>query len=238
MRTILIGVISIIVFVRLGCAQTVLLEQHVDNDTTHENYGPNLRHYVYTTVGYGFVAGQSEKSGFPVKYGRAGEIRLTGKYKNRLNDIFSWGFGVHYSTMFFPLKQDSAKKYPDKLLHDKERFTFNNLGGEIFARINFDKRRGNIIGSYIDIGGYIDWVFLTKHYIKDKNLSGSLSKTTEVTNTGLITTHNFNHGISLKLGYKSIALVAKYRISDMFISRYAIPEFPRFMFGIEIGMIN
>ena len=238
MRTRLIGVICIMGFVRFGYAQTVLLEQHVDEDTTHENYGPNLQHYLYTTVGYGFLAGKSEKSGIPVKYGSAGEVILGGKYKSRLNNVFSLGLGMNYSTSFFPLKQDSSKIYPDKVLHDKERFTFNNLGGDIFARINFDKRRGNVIGSYIDIVGYIDWVFLTKYSTKDKNLSGALSKAKKVTNIGLVTTHNFNYGTSIKLGYKSVALVAKYRISDMFISRYAIPEFPRFMFGIEIGTIN
>ncbi|MBL4623733.1 MAG: hypothetical protein JKY42_01110 [Flavobacteriales bacterium] len=234
----LVGFILIMAISCIAYTQTVLLEQHVDEDTTRENYGPNLKHYMYTAIRYGLVSGSSDVVGLPVKYGNASEITWGIKYKNRLSDLFSWGLGINYSAQYFPLKQDSSKIYPNSILHDKERFTFNNLGADLFARINFDNRRGNVIGTYIDLGGYLDWVFLTKYYTKDKNPAGSMSKNTEVTQTGLTTTHNFNYGATAKIGYKSIALVAKYRFSDIFISRYDIPEFPRFIFGIEIATIN
>ena len=234
----LIWLIIIVLISVSGTSQTVLLEQHVDSDTTKENYGPNLKHYLFTALGSNFAAGKSSAVGLPIRYGSAGEITWGVKYKNRLNNTFSWGLGINYTAQYFPLEQDSSKTYPNNILHDKERLTFNNLGGDLFARINFNKRRGNVIGTYVDLGGYIDWVFLTKHYTKDKSPSGSISKSIEVTQTGITTVNSFNYGTTAKFGYKSIAFVAKYRWSDMFISQHNIPEFPRFMFGIELGTIK
>ena len=67
----------------VGRTQTVLLEQHVDNDTTKENYGPNLKHYLFTAIGFNLVAGKSGAVGMPIEYGNAGEITWGVKYKNR-----------------------------------------------------------------------------------------------------------------------------------------------------------
>lgn len=219
-------------------AQTVLLEQHVDEDTLKENYGPNLKHFMYTYISYGLVAGSSGKAGLPVKYGSAGEIVWGFRYKHKLSEIFSCGLGLNYSAQYYPLKQDSSKVYPTNVHHKKERYAFNNIGADLFARINFDKKRGNMVGTYLDLGGTLDWPFLLKHYTKVQNPSGSASKYTETTNTGLFYANPVNYGASIKFGYKSIAVYAKYRISDVFKASYGIPELPRFLFGIELGTIN
>ncbi len=99
-------------------AQEPLLEEYVYEDTIRSAYGPNLKHYLYSYVGYALVAGSSEV-GMPVKYGNAGSVIWGLKYKYRLNNTFALGLGLSYTAQYFPLKQDSSKTFPNKVHHEK-----------------------------------------------------------------------------------------------------------------------
>jgi len=49
---------------------------------------------------------------------------------------------------------------------------------------------------------------------------------------------NFSYGLLARIGVSRYALTAQYRLSDIFKSSYAMPELPRLIVGIEVGLFK
>jgi hypothetical protein len=47
---------------------------------------------------------------------------------------------------------------------------------------------------------------------------------------------NFAYGFLARAGTNRYVITAKYRMSDIFKSSYAIPELPRLTVGVEVGL--
>ena len=231
---------GIIIFPDVGYTQNILLEEIVDADTVPQKFGPNQKNYTHSFLGYGLILGSSEGKGMDVKAGNSNEFITGFRYKRKITNWYAVGLEIAYGVASFHLRQNDEKIYPDTVLHDKEKISLNNFGIQLYQRFNFDKR-GNIIGKYMDVGGYFDWAFLVKHYTKDKHDKPSQhggAKSTEVTQSGLIYTQPYNYGVSFRVGYNAIAVFGKYRLSDLFKPHHNLPELPRITVGLELGILN
>lgn len=227
-----------------GWAQTVLLEQDVNADTVPPSSGPNMKNYTHSYFRYGFVAGQPDSAGADIKPGYSNEFAFGVRYKRRITNFYSLGFDVFYNNINYHLKQDSSKIFPNPVLHKKEKLAYNNFGIELYNRINFGKR-GNIIGNFVDIGGYGEWGFSIKHFYRDElAVAQTGASMIEVTNKRLLYTNNLNYGAVVRIGINRYAFYGKYRVSDIIKSGYLsqtglnYPEFPRIIVGIEIGLLK
>lgn len=220
-------------------SQHVLLEQDVNADTIAETTGPNLKKYTHLYVNYGLVLGATEGDNADIKTGNSSQFAIGLRYKRRLSNFYAFGFDLSYNITTFHLKQDSAKMLPNTDLHDKEKLSFNNATLQLYNRFNFGKR-GNHIGRYIDLGGYGEWAFSVTHYTRDTDDRAKAlgAKATETTNKRLKYTAAFNYGLAARIGFGKVAVFGKYRLSDMFVSKYDYPELPRIVVGLEFGVIN
>lgn len=244
---------SIIVFVLFifsinkGRAQSILMEEDVNADTIPLSSGPNMKNFTHTYFRYGFALGKADSAGVEVLPGASAGFTFGIRYKRRFSNFYSLGFDVNYNNINYRLKQDSSKRFPDPVLHDKEKIAFNNLGFELYNRFNFGKR-GNILGTFIDLGGYGDWAFSVKHYYKDIPEIASIigANSVEVTNSRLVFVNPFNYGAGLKIGMNRYVIFAKYRLSNLFKDNFIVaypaltvnPELPRIIVGIEIGLLK
>jgi len=224
----------ILISTEYSFSQSVLMEQDVKKDSILPKFGKNYKNYYHFFVGLGAIIGQPDSAGSNIKYGFSNNINFGYRYKLRLCNLYSIGFEIAYNNYAFNLKQDSSKVLPNKLLHDKEKLTFNNIGLGIYNRFNFGKR-GNRIGNYLDIGAYGDWICGVKHFMKDEQSNGNIIKTTI---SHLKYYETFAYGVSASIGFNWFALTAKYRISDMFVKSYNYPELPRLTVGIQLGLLT
>lgn len=225
-------------------AQAILLEQEVNADTVPMTFGPNARHFLHSVMRYGFIFGNPDASGAATRPFNANEFSVALRYKRRFSNFYSLGFDVLYSVTNYHLKQDSSKRVPNPVLHKKEKIAFNNLGLELFNRFNIGKR-GNILGNFMDIGGYGEYGASIRHFYRDEfaaPLAGSSVQ--EVTNKSLRYVNSLNYGGMIRIGSNRYALVGKYRISDVFKKSYLAPtglpypELPRIIVGVELGFIK
>ena len=232
--------LSVLMFVSAAAfSQHVLLEQDVNADTIPETVGHNQKKYTHLYVNYGFVFGANEGEGAEIRTGNSSQFAIGLRYKRRLSNFYAIGFDLSYNITTFHLKQDSAKILPDTLLHDKEKFSGNNATLQLYNRFNFGKS-GNHIGRYLDLGGYGEWAFSVTHYTKDTDDRAIAlgAKATQTTNKGLKYAAPFNYGLAARIGFGKMAVFGKYRLSDMFVSKYDYPELPRIVVGLEFGIIN
>ncbi len=218
-------------------SQTVVLEQNVKNDSIIPKSGQNRRNYTHLYIGYAQVFGTSDKIGGDIEYGKSSYITIGLRYKYRITNHEAIGAYISYDSDLFRLKQNSNKILPDTILHNiKEKLVFNSFSIGIFNRINFDKRRGNAVGTYLDLGAYGSWNFNIKHFTKDKE---------EITNNNIKTNrtkldypNKYGYGLFAQFGSKNWSIFFKKRVSNLFKDSYNYPELPRYVIGLQLGFFK
>jgi hypothetical protein len=178
------------------------------------------------------VFGGTEGPGTAIRYGNSGDFLFGVRYKYRVSNFFSWGAEAYYRSLFYPIKQDSLKTFPDTLLNEKERLTFHSLSAGLFLRFNLEKKRGNRVGNFIDLGGYGEWTFRLTHFTRNKLPDGS---TVRANRTGLDYYNALNYGALARLGFNRWIFFASWRFSDLFKYSKNLPELPRLTVGVQVG---
>lgn len=216
-------------------AQVILLHDDVKADSVEDNYGPNYKHYMQLFCAYGGLFGRPAAPGAAIKQPNSFFLDGGLRYKRKINNTYSLILDAAYHLQDFSLKQDKVKTVPDNAIHDKEKLAFNNMGLSFYNRFNFG-RRGNVIGSYIDVGVNGDFMFRATHVTRDKNKApGSQEVETVIKQKGLTFVQNYGYSLVVRFGHNAFSLLARYRLSGLFKTTTAYPELPRFMLGIELS---
>lgn len=217
-------------------AQTVTYDNIQDKDDSYKTYGPNQKHFSHFYVGFGMFADKAE-TGADVNYGKTNSFQLGMRYKFRLNKTFALGYDFSWSKHSFNLNQNDVKILPNNILNDNEKIVFNNLGLELFYRLNFGTSDAKM-GTFIDMGAYGNWAYRNKHVTMNNfdDDDGLLYERRIVTNRGLKYTQPFNYGVRGRIGYNRYVLMGEYRLSSQFKDEYNLPELPKFQLSLQIGI--
>lgn len=228
-------IFTIVLFsISLGAfSQDILLQQNVKADTIRPTRGPNLRNYSHLYIGLGFPLYTSENVNYTIP-GLSSELNMGLRYKRRITNYLATGMELELSATSYKLKQTDTKTIPDTVVNDKEKFQIGALMGSGYVRINLG-RRGNYIGNYLDLGAYGGWNFQKKHKTTNGNNEGEKVR---LSTTQLKYVENFSYGLLARIGVSRYAFTAHYRLSDIFKASYAMPELPRLIIGVEVGLFK
>ncbi|UOQ70717.1 hypothetical protein [Hymenobacter cellulosilyticus] len=128
-----------------------MLRQSLAEDTVASVFGPNRAYYNHFYVGYGLVAGPSERVGAELRYGNSAELVLGLRNKFRVTQALALGFDLRYARTAYYLAQNAQKVVPSPAQHHREYLALPQAQLEGFVRFNYG-RRGNVIGRYVDVG--------------------------------------------------------------------------------------
>ena len=215
-------------------AQQVLVQANVAADTVKTTFGPNRRWFGHGYVGWALVAGPSS-AGAAVRYGPlSAEARVGGRLKLRLGSTVALCGDLAYAYLRYELAQEAGKQVPAPTLHQQESLALHQLSSELALRLNYG-RRGNAVGSYLDLLAGGSWAAGTRHTTEDVPAPGiGASETTE---SGLPYLRRFGGSAGARLGFDRYALVGRYRLTSAFAPGYAAwPELPRWLLGLEVGL--
>jgi hypothetical protein len=215
----------------LAFSQEILLQQNVKADTLKPTHGANLKHFFQGYIGLGFPINTNENAPY-TQFGTSTAVDFGIRYKRKLAEHFAIGMDFGANLAAYKIKQDNGKSVPDTVINNKEKFQINSLTSSVYTRINVG-RRGNHIGNYLDLGIYGGWNCIKKHKSINDNAEGEKVK---VITSQLKYIDNFSCGLLARLGVSRWSLTAGYRLSDLFNSSYAMPELPRLIVGVEIGI--
>jgi len=208
---------------------------------TKSTFGTNNTYFIHSYVGFGFMSPPKYGEGADIIYGKSNSFIYGIKYKLKVSNVISFGIGINYNYQAWKLKQTNNKKIPVNTLYDKEKIIINNIGGEFFIRFNVGKRDSSI-GNYIDISPYGEWAYRSARETKLNSSNGTVlgEDYNVTTNVNLNYIEKINYGLQLKFALGRIALVGKYRLSDLFTedfkSSISKTELPRLIIGIELGL--
>lgn len=230
--------IMIIFFTQVFNAQTVLLKETVPEDfsKTDEGYGPNRKFFTYPYMSYGVNADlytHKDEMVMGIKPLSSPSLNFGTKYLVNFSSFSAFVFDFNAGFNQYKLRDNQSSTLIDTTaILRSAKFQTYSLGSELALRFNFKPKRGNSLGKYIDLGGYIDWLWGRQFR---SNYEGALANYN-------ITAHRINSlakyqwGLTAKYGGGVIAFFARYRLSDLLIQPDNILELPRTTIGISIFM--
>jgi hypothetical protein len=217
----------------LTFSQEILLSQEVEENIQQPMRGPNLKHFTMGYIGIGLPVFTNEDFIY-TKFGASSTFDFGIRYKRKLSNTFALGLDLGMNFSDYVIKQETGKSIPDTVINDKEKFQINTLNGSAYFRVNIG-RRGNYIGNYFDLGAYYGWNMVKKHKTINENQEDEKVK---LVTSQLKYIDDFSSGLLARVGISRFALTARYRLSDIFISSYFLPELPRLTIGLELGVFK
>jgi hypothetical protein len=222
--------------------QEVLLKENVvKEDTTVETFGPNRKHFVHPYALVGFVIDYPSSKKASTNYGSSFQAGLGVRYKLKLSSVYSAIADLQYNTLTYNLSQTDDKTVPTTQQHDNESFNLDHFSLSLHNRFNFGER-GNIVGTFLDLGAYGNWSFMSKHVYKNKydDPDQAGAKKQKVINKNLTYMRPFHYGFAFRFGINQFVLYGRYRFSDLFKNNtYTesrdFAELPRVIVGLQIG---
>lgn len=223
-------IICCIALTKVSGAQNVLLEENPAADTTTETMGPNLKDFFQTFYGYGNFIGSSQP-GSAINY-TSYHLTAGVRYKRKISEWYSLGADLAYINNTYALKQQAVKTLPDTALHKKERLSWMYFNVALFNRFNFAKR-GNVLGTYLDLGIEAGYSFSFTHFYFDRTDDGRSVRTRE---RGLGYFEPFYYSAFARVGKDRIALCCSYRLSNLLKSKYNYQQLPPVCLSLQLSI--
>lgn len=215
-------------------AQEVMMDVKLENDTVYSKKGPNMKKFSHLYLGIGFATSKVSGDSLSINYGKSNDFIVGFRHKIKVTEFYSFGADLFYSFRNTNIAQTNNKKFVTGLNHKKERYVEKNIGAIIYNRFNF-KKRGNKIGSFIDLGAYIEAPISNTLVTLDRISTPNFDQI-KVVRKSLNFYNPFNYGINIRTGFNQTVLFANYRISNAFKSNFGFAELPRLTAGFQIGL--
>ena len=230
-KTILL--IAVLLFTLTGFSQTIIMQDASPMEPYEvKTNGPNLKNYGHWFIGFGAVMPVGAQSDNTI-FGKSLLFELGYRYRYRVSNFFNTGFDVSYYIQGNRLNHSGMEKVYDGMVHDRANIVQNELRFSPFLRFNLTPKRGNYLGTYIDLGGYIAWNFIPVFRAVD-NRSSYNEELKYPRQYDPMQKRN-EYGLTGRIGRNKLIVFAHYRISDL-LKNSDLPDLPRLAVGIQFGL--
>lgn len=233
-------IILFVSFTELISAQVILIEENVNADTVLSEIGPNRKKYHSGFYSFGMIFGQPDSIGSAIDSRASWHIQFGDRAKFKLNNVFSWGIENMLDYKSFRISQNEDKTFGGDVIHKKETFIVLSYEILLFTRINFDPKRGDHLGKYLDLGAFGGYNFIKRHKVVDTVNTQYGFERGKYIMSNLKYVEKFNYGITARIGWWGLSLYFNYRLSNLFKPFQSInyQELPRFEAGINIDFAS
>lgn len=198
--------------------------------------GPNAQKFGHFFMGFGLLVDQPEGER-EIKYLSSNNIDLGYRYKYKMGNVFAAGWELSYARLKFsfdPLEQDNLLGIGQTA--EKEFLRLHQLKPGVYLRLNFDPGRGNVMGKFLDIGGYVTYNFGRNYYLEYED-GVENAKTRKEIVSGLNQVEPFSYGVTARLGINKLVLFTQYRLADLVNDDDFVTDEPsRILVGIQMGI--
>jgi hypothetical protein len=214
-------------------AQTVLLNVDRKAEDRISQHGPNMKKFAHFLIRAGAIV-SGDKAGARIEYGTSVNLAFGVRKKFKISPFYSIGYDIENEYTDYKIKQEKGKLLPDTVINNVSgRLDYSSIGLGFYNRFNFDTRRGNFLGTFLDLGIMGEWHYSIKAIAKNENKDGTLNK--NITKR-LPYVNNINAKAYARFGYSHLSIYASNRITDLFKSSYDFPDLPRIIAGIELAV--
>lgn len=218
--------------------QNIMLYKDVNKDTVISNFGPNMKHYVASYIGYAVVVGelddQSTSGVSSLREGRSFQLDGGVYYKRKFSSLYSAVADFGYRLNVYSFDTDYLKFPQSQYDPVYSRLVISNVHAAVLNRINFGSR-GNIVGKYVAIGGSADYGYVNKWKEKYNVENFSNHKWARMVNSNLNYVNRIAFNGEVQLGLGQFVLTGTYRLSDLLKGKAGF-QVPPASIGLRLDM--
>lgn len=223
-----------LLIVSAAMAQYPVLDETVTPfDTLRPETGPNGKHFFNSFLGWHFAIPYESNDAAPVKPFSSSGLRVGWMWKHRISNFLAVGYLLDFNTYSFVYSQTDAKTFPDSLIHKSQSIGLTTIGTGLYLRFNFDTRRGNYIGHYLDAGAYLDWIPGRSLAYRDE-IDFDQVQRSRISRLHYV--EKYQYGLYAAIGLNKFTIFGRYRLSDVIKAPYHSAELPRLSVGIGLCM--
>ena len=219
--------------------QTVLIERDVRVDTQQSRIGPNRKTHFQLMVGLGNFFGGGHPD-LPIRYGNSREFFVAFQYKRKLTSQWSTGLDVSFRNMVYRIDQNPGRKrIPDTLIYERERFSLPQFAVQPWFRYNFDRRRGDRTGIYVDASPGLHVPFSQRRVMVYK--TADTDHLLKVVKRRLDYLAPVFMTLSLRAGYQRFSVYGQWRVTPLFKPEASrkrweqTADLPPFLLGLQVA---
>jgi len=219
-----------ILFSSITFSQEYVLQEKTTDFSDIGKEGPNLFKYTFWYFNSTYSFGDNKK-GAELSPLALHNSNFGTRLKLKLNKYLAFGLGLNFHSSTFPIKQNSDKIVPDTMIYKKQIIELRSPGAEAFIRINFNKRRGNMIGTFLDfgvLGEHNTFSTISNTYYKDAQ-----KHIEKIRKISFI--EPFTGFAVVRFGHNFFSVTASYRLTALFKPSYNFPELPVYSVGLELS---
>jgi len=210
------------------------MEKSVEDSITIPEKGPNSKKFGHIYLAFtNYVPFNNQ--GINVKSFGSMQYEFGRRYKRKLNNTFSVGYNLSFSTYDFNIKQDTAKEFPVSEKFDKEKIRLNALNLELYQRINFGKR-GNYMGIFMDVGVRGEWNVFNKYITWDNQVPQAFGRTVKVVYIQPEFISRFSYSLVFRVGFNNVILQCSYSLADIIDQGKYTEDIEGFWIGLQVGL--
>lgn len=228
-----LSMLAILLFSLAGYSQTILMEDSNPMAPYEvKTHGPNLKNYGQWFIGFGAVTPVGANSDNTI-FGKSLLFDLGYRYRYRVSNFFNTGFDLSYYLQGNRLNKSGMLKVYDGLVHGRENIVQNEFRFSPFLRFNLTPKRGNFLGTYVDLGGYVAWNFLPVFRAVDTKTSNN--EMLKYTRQFDPMQKRYEYGLTGRIARNKFIVFAHYRLSDL-LKNSSLPDLPRLAAGVQFGI--
>ncbi|MEA1877557.1 MAG: hypothetical protein U9N86_11900 [Bacteroidota bacterium] len=229
-------VITLTVFPAFG--QEVLIEETPDISIQQESWGPNRDNYIQFIMYRGqYIPVGGLMLDTKTIQNQSGGIQL--QYKRKLNNLFSFLIEAVYNADQFGFSCDKPSQLNGATNYDKELLKMHSAGLNVLLRINFDKKRGNHLGKYLELGLFANYLITSNHIAYYEGTEGvDKFNKVRVTESGLNYINPFQYGILMRIGSDKYGLFYRSRYTDWITDPTINSYLPKHQLGLSYSLTD
>ncbi len=215
-------------------AQQTVFYKKVTNDIFNQKRGPNLDHYFSGLLGISSVMPNSSDDYMHTEGFNKLNFQCGLRYKRKICHYYAMVFDLYYFSENYYLKNTGLLN-TYAINADREGLRWQGIGLNFSNRINPFKRRGNHLGNYFDVGGYLHYGFSREHLLIFDNDDRSQTYLWYQRPEYL---EKIAYGVSAGIGVNKIRLYGIYRISSALKNVDHLEDLPRLVIGFQYDIGN
>lgn len=151
----------------LGLGQTEIWRKYPANHEEAPKWGPNRTNHIQGFIGFGLYTPISTSS-VDFIFGKSWDLSVGLIYKYRIANFFNVGSSFALTSQNISMNNDGMVKAWDNQIHGKAKLSNSIVSAKPFLRFNLSPKRGDYLGTYIDLGGFGSLNFLPTTSFTDK----------------------------------------------------------------------
>jgi hypothetical protein len=218
----------LLLFPSIAFSQTNVLRKVPKNHDQIPTWGANRTHFIQGVFGVGFYTpiGVANPD---FKFGPSYDISFGAIYRYKIANSFNIGTSLSIAGQAIALNDVGMVKSWDNTIHSKASLSNSLFILKPFLRFNLSPKRGDYLGTFVDIGGFGSWNFYPVAMFTDKRNGERYVQMYQQDKQQ----ERFQYGFFASVGRDWFRLEASYHLTNMLKDESF--EMPRYAMAVVFG---